>query len=71
MASWAVKCRTSGYARIIGSLSMSSGAPSINIYHMEPLSSFNSVTLHFLDVIRSYLYYQTAGNVASLALSDR
>lgn len=52
--------RTSGYARVIGSLSTNYGTNSINIYHMDKIDSFNEVIYHSLSVIQMYLYNKSS-----------
>ena len=68
--------RTSGYTRVIGSLSTSNGTNSLNIYHMEKIDSFNAVILHCLSVLQTYLYYKSkqssvGGNRSSRLLECR
>ena len=54
----AIHRRTNCYARISGNLNYTNNAYSINIHHIERVSSMNTVIAHFLDGIVSFLHFR-------------
>ena len=50
--------RTNCYARVSGNLNYTNNAYSINIHHIERMSSMNTVIAHALDGIVSFLHFR-------------
>lgn len=58
------------YVRVFGTLQKFQGRSNINYFHMEPVTDFNEVSFHMLEVIHTHLAATRSGAAAGAAASS-